>query len=520
MSAAEVSRHRAATAASLTLSAECDQLRAAETALVAAAAGLAATAGAALADLAVVDRRRRAATAAVATAERARAAAATAAADAEAAVVALASRPPAWVWPVADADADIAAVVAAAADASASLDALTCAAAPAAAAAAATTGTIARACASVGALHLAACAAVLCPTAFEVAAAPPRLFGPPPTAPAAADAAVGTAAAAAAAAAVVRVGAAALTPLADVRFDGVSSDGALLSAIRAAAVAPSADAGADAEVEDDDGGPAGDAAMIALAASVSVVRPLAQQYSLYDCIDAFVSPDTLAGDDAPRCRRCDDRVPARKAMALARLPDVCIVHLKRFDPVDRTKCDVPVSTPAVLDLSRYYALGTEEPARGGCDPAEEQGATTGAGVKAGALTLAEAEDDADAGVDAGAGSGALDEAEEDEEDGQFVYDLTGVSLHSGTVSGGHYTAIGRNFLTGRWYDYNDSSVSPLGPVTEANLQRRDAYVLFYHRRRTYRALARRWGLAPPGLATLDPALAAVGANAEDDYLYA
>lgn len=59
-----------------------------------------------------------------------------------------------------------------------------------------------------------------------------------------------------------------------------------------------------------------------------------------------------------------------------------------------------------------------------------------------------------------------------------IYDLIGVSHHSGGMGGGHYTAhcMGAN---GGWYDFNDSVVTRRNPPAEASSS---AYVLFYRRR--------------------------------------
>lgn len=61
----------------------------------------------------------------------------------------------------------------------------------------------------------------------------------------------------------------------------------------------------------------------------------------------------------------------------------------------------------------------------------------------------------------------------------LIYDLYAISNHYGGVGGGHYTAYGKNSLTGTWYSYNDSSCSP------TNLERlvsTGAYNLFYRLR--------------------------------------
>ena len=61
----------------------------------------------------------------------------------------------------------------------------------------------------------------------------------------------------------------------------------------------------------------------------------------------------------------------------------------------------------------------------------------------------------------------------------IIYDLYGVVNHYGTLSGGHYTAYCKNFLSNEWHEFDDSRVSKINPrdaVTES------AYVLFYRKR--------------------------------------
>lgn len=60
---------------------------------------------------------------------------------------------------------------------------------------------------------------------------------------------------------------------------------------------------------------------------------------------------------------------------------------------------------------------------------------------------------------------------------QKNYDLYAVSQHYGGVGGGHYTACCKN--DGKWYDYNDSSVSP---TTTKSVVNSAAYMLFYRRK--------------------------------------
>ena len=61
-----------------------------------------------------------------------------------------------------------------------------------------------------------------------------------------------------------------------------------------------------------------------------------------------------------------------------------------------------------------------------------------------------------------------------------IYDLYGVSQHMGSMGGGHYTAMCKNFLDNNWYNFNDSYVSP--EEDPRNAINGNAYVLFYARR--------------------------------------
>jgi ubiquitin carboxyl-terminal hydrolase 8 len=61
----------------------------------------------------------------------------------------------------------------------------------------------------------------------------------------------------------------------------------------------------------------------------------------------------------------------------------------------------------------------------------------------------------------------------------FKYELYGVCNHSGGVMGGHYTSYVKN-ANGKWYHYNDTSVSEVG-LNESIISPK-AYVLFYRKK--------------------------------------
>lgn len=43
--------------------------------------------------------------------------------------------------------------------------------------------------------------------------------------------------------------------------------------------------------------------------------------------------------------------------------------------------------------------------------------------------------------------------------GENVYELFSILIHSGSAMGGHYYAYIKSFEDGKWYNFNDSSVS-------------------------------------------------------------
>ncbi|KAJ2181317.1 hypothetical protein GGF45_001584 [Coemansia sp. RSA 551] len=148
--------------------------------------------------------------------------------------------------------------------------------------------------------------------------------------------------------------------------------------------------------------------------------------TLEDCLAEFTRAEQLGEDDPWYCSSCKEHQQATKKFDLWRVPEILVVHLKRFQSSRawRDKIDVLVDFPLTdLDLTQTVA-----------------------------------------------GPSGSD----------LVYDLHAVCNHYGGMGGGHYTAYARNPEDNMWYDFNDSHVSkvhdPDSVKTEA------AYMLFYRLR--------------------------------------
>ncbi|KAG9327283.1 hypothetical protein KVV02_007059 [Mortierella alpina] len=164
-----------------------------------------------------------------------------------------------------------------------------------------------------------------------------------------------------------------------------------------------------------------------LAEEMSTAKKGKKTITLEDCLTEYTREEQLGEEDLWYCPNCKKHQQATKKLDIWRLPDILVVHLKRFSHTRawRDKIDALVDFPIHgLDLS-------------------------GKALK-----------------------------EEDRE--ANVYDLFGVSNHMGGLGGGHYTAYAKNEKLNQWYNFDDSHVSPVTNVE--SIKSSSAYLLFYRRR--------------------------------------
>ncbi|KAJ8660699.1 hypothetical protein O0I10_003747 [Lichtheimia ornata] len=155
--------------------------------------------------------------------------------------------------------------------------------------------------------------------------------------------------------------------------------------------------------------------------------------TLADCLTEFTKEELLSEEDLWYCPRCKEHKRASKKFDLWRLPEILVVHLKRFTHTRswRDKIDDFIDFPLKeLDLTDRV-LSVKNP----------------------------------------------DDIPKDE---RYIYDLYGVDNHFGGMGGGHYTACAQNWMDEKWYNFDDSHVTE---VDEGNAKSRAAYLLFYKRRR-------------------------------------
>lgn len=123
--------------------------------------------------------------------------------------------------------------------------------------------------------------------------------------------------------------------------------------------------------------------------------------TLEDCLDEYTQMEHLNEQDAWYCPRCKQLQCASKKIDIWKLPEIMVIHLKRFK--GRNKMDTFIDFP-LTDLSMQ---GHHQ---------------------------------------------------------KVIYDLYAVDNHYGRgIHGGHYTAFAKNIETSEWFEFDDTRVSKIIP---------------------------------------------------------
>lgn len=162
--------------------------------------------------------------------------------------------------------------------------------------------------------------------------------------------------------------------------------------------------------------------------------------SLGACLDAFVQKEVLDKGDMWNCPRCKKPRKATKQLSISRLPQILLIHLKRFsfkgpftDKIDTT---VTFPTNTSLDLTNYMP------------PPLPPGTSAKMGVQ-----------------------------QSISQTPPYLYDLYAVTHHFGSLNTGHYTATVRS--NKEWWYCDDSRIAR---GDDRQLHTNSPYVLWFRRK--------------------------------------
>lgn len=149
--------------------------------------------------------------------------------------------------------------------------------------------------------------------------------------------------------------------------------------------------------------------------------------SIYDCLDAFTQHETLDEDNQWFCPKCKDHRKAKVQLTIKKLPEILIVHLKRFK---KTQTGVSKFTETIefpiegLDVSKYVTDTSTNPV-------------------------------------------------------QTKYNLFATINHYGTLFKGHYKAFTQSANSKQWVEFDDEDVHDVNLSKDFTSDK--PYILFYRK---------------------------------------
>ena len=147
--------------------------------------------------------------------------------------------------------------------------------------------------------------------------------------------------------------------------------------------------------------------------------------TIYDCLDEFVKEVTLDTGEEWKCDKCNKRVRPQKKITFWELSPVLVLSVKQYRLDRRSnideKIDNHITFPEILDLNKYC------------------------------LNL---------------------------KNKDLKYKLSGICIHSGSLHGGHYYAMCKDFKKNQWRKHNDTHVSD---TTIQEVLKETPYCFFYVR---------------------------------------
>ena len=183
--------------------------------------------------------------------------------------------------------------------------------------------------------------------------------------------------------------------------------------------------------------------------------------NLEDALDAYVKGEILDGDNKYNVEKYKRKISIKKRTSLKKLGNVVIIHLKRFEfdfyTFQKNKLNDYLKFPLQINLKKWTTVY---------------------------IRKNEVKDNTEINI--------TEEEKDNLNDDKMNYELTGILIHSGSnLQSGHYYSLIKDQESGKWYQFNDSSISEynidkdlehdcFGNIdSKVNQFGKGAYLLFY-----------------------------------------
>ncbi|KAJ9462195.1 Ubiquitin carboxyl-terminal hydrolase 9 [Diplonema papillatum] len=205
-------------------------------------------------------------------------------------------------------------------------------------------------------------------------------------------------------------------------------------------------------------------------------------YTLESCLELFTRVEKLEDSNFWKCPRCNEEVPSKKKFEIWSLPNVLFVHVKRF--ACRATCSLRLRHALQFplegfDLSKYLA---------------QRGQTALSGCELASPTLSATQNSPPAppGEPFEFLPNASQQSSQPEPDNSSTfparppasprYRLRGAVCHLGPdIQVGHYTSSCYHSKLGKWFCFNDETVTEQSTHQVLNDLQKDVYLLCYVR---------------------------------------
>jgi len=202
---------------------------------------------------------------------------------------------------------------------------------------------------------------------------------------------------------------------------------------------------------------------------------VADMRNLNDSLDELTVRDTLEGDNMYTCSTCEKKVRAEKRACIVKLPRILCFNTMRYTfnmaTMTKEKVNTHFSFPLKLDMSDYLEANlmrrqSSSSSQNGSMSSRDSFNSDTSSPHEDAESRCKGDDESISMYQGlkSCRKGPHPKAENDEM-GETLYELIGVTVHTGNADGGHYYCFIRDCEDQttekpRWYLFNDAEVKP------------------------------------------------------------